>query len=113
MQKTFTFNLYSVVFFFFILMMPCHCRDCDFGDCGTENSVCLSGSILRTILRLRNREFFLSVCLSECYVPPYYNAPSKGHHSRYITLFFEGTYSVIAFYELMRMFLVSLRHFLG
>ena len=40
------------------------------------------------------------------------NAPSKGHHSRYITLFFEGTYSVIGFYELMRMFLVSLMHFL-
>ena len=35
------------------------------------------------------------------------NAPSQGHHSRYITLFFEGTYSVIGFYELMRMFLVS------
>ena len=33
------------------------------------------------------------------------NAPSKGHHSRYITLFFKGTYSVIGFYELMRMFL--------
>ena len=40
------------------------------------------------------------------------NAPSKGHHSRYITLFFEGTYSVIGLYELMRMFLVSLMHFL-
>ena len=40
------------------------------------------------------------------------NAPSKGHHSRYITLFLEGTYSVIGFYELMRMFLVSLMHFL-
>ena len=40
------------------------------------------------------------------------NAPSKGHHSRYITLFFEGTYSVIGFYELMRMFLVSFMHFL-
>ena len=40
------------------------------------------------------------------------NAPSKGHHSRYITLFFEGTYGVIGFYELMRMFLVSLMHFL-
>ena len=40
------------------------------------------------------------------------NAPSKGHHSRYITLFLEGTYSVIDFYELMRMFLVSLMHFL-
>ena len=25
------------------------------------------------------------------------NSPSKGHHSRYITLFFKGTYSVIGF----------------
>ena len=40
------------------------------------------------------------------------NAPSRGHHSRYITPFFKGTYSVIGFYELMRMFLVSLMHFL-
>ena len=32
------------------------------------------------------------------------NAPSKGHHSRYITLFFQGTYSVIGFYEVMRVF---------
>ena len=40
------------------------------------------------------------------------NAPSKGHHSLYITLFFEGTYSVIGFYELMTMVLVSLMHFL-
>ena len=40
------------------------------------------------------------------------NAPSKGHHSRYITLFFEGTYSVIGFYELMRMFLARFMHFL-
>ena len=40
------------------------------------------------------------------------NAPLKGHHSRYITLFFKGTYSVIGFYELMRPFLVSLMHFL-
>ena len=40
------------------------------------------------------------------------NASSKGHHSRYITLFFKGTYSVIGFYELMRMLLVSLMHFL-
>ena len=40
------------------------------------------------------------------------NAPSKGHHSRYITLFFKGTYSVIGFFEVMRMFLVSLMHFL-
>ena len=40
------------------------------------------------------------------------NAPSKGHHSRYITLFFKGTHSVIGFYELMRMFLVSVMRFL-
>ena len=40
------------------------------------------------------------------------NAPWKGHHSRYITLFFKGTYSVIGFHELMRIFLVSLMHFL-
>ena len=40
------------------------------------------------------------------------NAPSKGHHSRYITLFFKGPYSVIGFYQVMRMFLVSLMHFL-
>ena len=39
------------------------------------------------------------------------NAPSKGHHSRYLTLFVEGTYSVIGFYELMRVFLVVLMHF--
>ena len=43
---------------------------------------------------------------------PLRNAPSKGHNSRYITLFFKGTYSVIGFYELMRMFLVSFMHFL-
>ena len=41
------------------------------------------------------------------------NAPSKRHHSRYITLFFKGAYSVIGFYELMRMLLVNLMHFLG
>ena len=34
------------------------------------------------------------------------------NHSRYITLFFECTYSVIGFYELMEMFLVGLMHFL-
>ena len=34
-----------------------------------------------------------------------------GHHSRYVTLFFKGTYSVIGFYELMRLFLVSLYAF--
>ena len=39
------------------------------------------------------------------------NAPSEGHHSRYITLFFKGPYSVIGFFEVMRMFLVSLMHF--
>ena len=44
---------------------------------------------------------------------PLRNAPSEGHHSRYITLFLKGTYSVIGFYELMRMFLVSLMHFWG
>ena len=31
------------------------------------------------------------------------NAPSKGHHSRYITLFFIATYSVKGFCELMGM----------
>ena len=40
------------------------------------------------------------------------NAPSQGHYSRYITLFFEGTYSVMGFYELMRMFFGSSMHFL-
>ena len=40
------------------------------------------------------------------------NAPSKGHQSHYITLFFEGTYSVVGFYELMGMFLIGLMHFL-
>ena len=40
------------------------------------------------------------------------NAPSKGHHSRYIALFFKGTYSVIGFYELMGMLLVGLMHIL-
>ena len=40
------------------------------------------------------------------------NAPWKGHHSRYITLFFKGTYSVIGFFELMRMFLVGFMQFL-
>ena len=39
------------------------------------------------------------------------NAPSKGHHTRYITLFFEGTYSVISFYEVMRMSYAGLRDF--
>ena len=40
------------------------------------------------------------------------NAPSKGHHSRYITLFFKGTYSVIGFYELMGMTVAGLMQFL-
>ena len=74
MQKTFTFNLYSVVFFFFILMMPGHGRDGDVVCLCLSVwiqpeqrilSVCVSGSIL-------NPYFFLSVCLSGCYVPPYY-----------------------------------------
>ena len=43
---------------------------------------------------------------------PLRNAPSKGHHSRYITLFFEGTYSVKGFWELMGMVLVGCMHFL-
>ena len=38
------------------------------------------------------------------------NAPSKGHHSRYITLFFKGTYSVRGFFELMRVSLAGLMH---
>ena len=40
------------------------------------------------------------------------NSPSKGHLSRYITLFFKGTYSVIGFYKLMRLSLAGLMHFL-
>ena len=40
------------------------------------------------------------------------NAPSKGHHSRYITLVFKGAYSVLGFYEGMSMFLAGLMHFL-
>ena len=40
------------------------------------------------------------------------NAPSTGHHSRYITLFFKGTYSVVSFYELMGVALAGLMHFL-
>ena len=33
-------------------------------------------------------------------------------YARYTTLFFKGPYSVIGFYEVMRMFLISLMHFL-
>ena len=40
------------------------------------------------------------------------NAPWKGDHSRYITLFFEGTYSVIGSFDLMGIFLIGLMHFL-
>ena len=40
--------------------------------------------------------------------PPLRNAPPKGHHSRYITLFFKGIHSVIGFYELMGICLVGL-----
>ena len=41
------------------------------------------------------------------------NAPSKEHQSRYITLFFKGTYGVIGFFELMVMSLAGLMHFLS
>ena len=43
---------------------------------------------------------------------PFRNAPSKGQHSLYITLFFSGTYSVVRFYELMRVSFAGLMHFL-
>ena len=39
------------------------------------------------------------------------SAPSKGHHSRYITLFSKGTYSVVSFYELMGVSMACLMHF--
>ena len=39
-------------------------------------------------------------------------APSKGHLTRYITLSFKGTYSVMSFYELMRMLYACLRYVL-
>ena len=38
--------------------------------------------------------------------------PSREHHSRYITLFLKGNYSVVRFYELMRVSLAGLKHFL-
>ena len=44
---------------------------------------------------------------------PLRNAPPKGHHSRYITLFSKGTYSVEGFSELMGIFLLGLMHFRG
>ena len=40
------------------------------------------------------------------------NAPSKGNHSRYIQLFFNGTYDVLSFYELMGVSLAGEIHFL-
>ena len=40
------------------------------------------------------------------------NTPSREHHTRYIALFFKGTYSVINFYKLMRMSYAGLQHFL-
>ena len=40
------------------------------------------------------------------------NAPSKGHRSRYITLFLKGTDSVVSFHELMRVSLAGLKRFL-
>ena len=39
------------------------------------------------------------------------NAPSKGHHSRYVTLSLKGTNSVNSFYELMRRCCEGLKHF--
>ena len=41
----------------------------------------------------------------------FWNAPPKGHHSPYITLFFKGTYSVVGFYELMRVSFAGLSIF--
>ena len=41
------------------------------------------------------------------------NAPLKGQRTRYETLFFEGTYSVISFYEVMRMSSAGLTNFLS
>ena len=41
------------------------------------------------------------------------NALSNGYHSRYITLFFKATYSVLSFYELMRVSFAGLEHFLS
>ena len=40
------------------------------------------------------------------------NAPSKGLHSRYITLFGTGTHSVVSFFELLAVSLAVLMHFL-
>ena len=37
-------------------------------------------------------------------LPPNFYQKFSSHHSRYITLFFKGTYSVIGFYEVMGMF---------
>ena len=38
------------------------------------------------------------------------NAPWKGDHSWYITLFFKGTYDVGSFYEVMGVSLAGLMH---
>ena len=43
---------------------------------------------------------------------PLRNAPLRGHHSRYITLFVKGSYSVIGFFKLMGMSLAGVMHFL-
>ena len=40
------------------------------------------------------------------------NTPLTGHHSRFITLFFKGTYSLLGFYELMRVHIAGGKHFL-
>ena len=39
------------------------------------------------------------------------NAPLYGHHTRYITLLFKGTCSVVSFYEVIRMSYAGLRLF--
>ena len=40
------------------------------------------------------------------------NAPWKENHSRYITLFLKGTYSMLSFYELMGVSLAGVKHVL-
>ena len=40
------------------------------------------------------------------------NAPSNGHHSRYITLFSKGTYVVVSLNELPGVSLAGVMHFL-
>ena len=40
------------------------------------------------------------------------NVLSKGHHSPYVALFSKRTYSVLSFYELMRVSFAGFKHFL-